>query len=70
MKSDEVTPTFDPTGPEIMPEEVDVNLALGPKSQAVMNGPQYTQRAKAREPSEEDLPSPHEDGTPTPGVGL
>jgi len=39
-----------------------VDLVLGPKSQAVMNGPQYTQRAKAREPSEVDLPAPHQDG--------
>ncbi|MGH2716995.1 MAG: hypothetical protein ACRDJU_00220 [Actinomycetota bacterium] len=39
----------------------DLEQALGPKSQAVMNGPQYTMRDKAKEPSEVDLPSPHED---------
>lgn len=34
---------------------------LGPKGHAVMNGPQYTMRSKAREPSEVDLPSPHDE---------
>lgn len=42
-----------------LPDDDELDRALGPKARAVMNGPQYTQRAKGRT-WENDEPAPQD----------
>ncbi|HEU5003206.1 MAG TPA: hypothetical protein VFW71_10575 [Actinomycetota bacterium] len=54
----DATPPGDAAAPPV-PDAADLDRALGAKRQAVMNGPQYTQREKGRT-WEHDVPAPQD----------